>query len=198
MSFAEKITGLLARPNQQDPVGGPEQPWYLKYGSRLLGIVAAFFAILFGLWNVLSIITLSVSCLVAGIIQMIAGFIVMVLEAPCCFVCIEQVNGIADKVDAKPMYFRAGLYCALAVPPIFMCFGLASLFGSGLIFATGAVYAMMALGKKASAEDMRAAAQQTGYGGNGTAASTTNDRAGIVNNAQPFSFTGAVGTDSNV
>lgn len=40
-SFAEKITGLLARPNQQDPVG-PEQPWYLKYGSRLLGIVAAF------------------------------------------------------------------------------------------------------------------------------------------------------------
>ncbi|XP_034133842.1 calcium channel flower isoform X2 [Drosophila guanche] len=158
MSIAEKITGLLARPNQQDPAGGPEQPWYLKYGSRLLGIVAAFFAILFGLWNVLSIITLSVSCLVAGIIQMIAGFIVMVLEAPCCFVCIEQVNGIADKVDAKPMYFRAGLYCALAVPPIFMCFGLASLFGSGLIFATGAVYAMMALGKKASREDMAAAA----------------------------------------
>lgn len=26
----------------------------------------------------------------------------------------------------------------------------------------------------------------------------TNDRASIVNNAQPFSFTGAVGTDSNV
>lgn len=36
----------------------------------------------------------------------------------------------------------------MAVPPIFMCFGLASLFGSGLIFATGAVYGMMALGKK--------------------------------------------------
>ncbi|XP_023031886.1 calcium channel flower isoform X1 [Drosophila willistoni] len=201
MSFAEKITGLLARPNQQqDPAGGPEAPWYLKYGSRLLGIVGAFFAILFGLWNVLSIITLSVSCLVAGIIQMIAGFVVMALEAPCCFVCIDQVNVMADKLDAKPMYFRAGLYCALAVPPIFMCFGLASLFGSGLIFATGVVYGMMALGKKASAADMRAAAQQTDYGGNAATsqAATTSDRAGIVNNAQPFSFTGAVGTDSNV
>jgi len=42
---------------------------------------------------------------------------------------------------------------------------------------------------------MRAAAQQT-FGGNTPA--QTNDRAGIVNNAQPFSFTGAVGTDSNV
>jgi len=42
---------------------------------------------------------------------------------------------------------------------------------------------------------MRAAAQQTGYGGGSV---STNDRSGIVNNAQPFSFTGAVGTDSNV
>ncbi|KQS44126.1 uncharacterized protein Dere_GG13520, isoform B [Drosophila erecta] len=48
---------------------------------------------------------------------------------------------------------------------------------------------------RASADDMRAAAQQT-FGGNTPA--QTNDRAGIVNNAQPFSFTGAVGTDSNV
>eukprot|EP00099_Drosophila_melanogaster_P021556 NP_648804.1 flower, isoform A [Drosophila melanogaster] len=194
MSFAEKITGLLARPNQQDPIG-PEQPWYLKYGSRLLGIVAAFFAILFGLWNVFSIITLSVSCLVAGILQMVAGFVVMLLEAPCCFVCFGQVNEIAEKVESKPLYFRAGLYIAMAIPPIILCFGLASLFGSGLIFGTGVVYGMMALGKKASAEDMRAAAQQT-FGGNTPA--QTNDRAGIVNNAQPFSFTGAVGTDSNV
>ncbi|KAH8300373.1 hypothetical protein KR018_000512, partial [Drosophila ironensis] len=194
-SFAEKITGLLARPNQQDPVG-PEQPWYFKYGSRLLGIVAAFFAILFGLWNVLSIITLSVTCLVAGIIQMVAGFVVMALEAPACFFCIDKVNDVAGMVDSKPLYFRAALYCSMAVPPIFMCFGLASLFGSGLIFATGVIYGMMALGKKASAEDMRAAAAQQTYGGNATPA--TNDRAGIVNNAQPFSFTGAVGTDSNV
>ncbi|EDW19140.2 hypothetical protein AWZ03_007986 [Drosophila navojoa] len=195
MSFTGKLAELLARPNQ-DPAGGPEAPWYLKYGSRVLGIVAAFFAILFGLWNVLSIIGLSVSCLVAGIIQMLAGFVVMALEAPFCFVCIEKVNDVSKMVDAKPMFFRAGLYCAMAVPPIFMCFGLASLFGSGLIFATGAVYGMMALGKKASAADMRAAAAQTSYGGN--AASTTSDRAGIVSNAQPFSFTGAVGTDSNV
>ncbi|KAH8405056.1 hypothetical protein KR222_007559, partial [Zaprionus bogoriensis] len=195
-SFAEKITGLLARPNQQEPADGPQAPWYLKYGSRVLGIVAAFFAILFGLWNVLSLITLNITCLVAGIIQMVAGFVVMALEAPFCFPCIENVDKLAVQVDAKPMFFRAGLYCAMAMPPIFMCFSLASFFGSGLIFATGAVYGMMALGKKASSDDMRAAAQQS-YGGN-TAPTATNDRAGIVKNAQPFSFTGAVGTDSNV
>jgi len=36
----------------------------------------------------------------------------------------------------------------MAIPPIILCFGLASLFGSGLIFGTGVVYGMMALGKK--------------------------------------------------
>lgn len=45
---------------------------------------------------------------------------------------------------------------------------------------------------------MRAAAQQNGYVSNAATTATTNDRAGIVKNAQPFSFTGAVGTDSNV
>lgn len=50
---------------------------------------------------------------------------------------------------------------------------------------------------RASAADMRQAAVNSGLAG-GPQGGTTNDRAGIINNAQPFSFTGAVGTDSNV
>lgn len=41
-SFAEKITGLLARPNQAEQMGGIDAPWYMKYGGRILGIVGAF------------------------------------------------------------------------------------------------------------------------------------------------------------
>ena len=40
-SFAEKLTGLMARPNQPDPSTDPA-PWYMKYGGRALGIVGAF------------------------------------------------------------------------------------------------------------------------------------------------------------
>lgn len=40
-SFAEKFAGLMARPNQ-DLVAKDDVPWYLKYGGRVLGIVAAF------------------------------------------------------------------------------------------------------------------------------------------------------------
>lgn len=32
----------MARPGQPDSVAKDDVPWYLKYGGRLLGIVAAF------------------------------------------------------------------------------------------------------------------------------------------------------------
>ncbi|XP_067643616.1 calcium channel flower [Eurosta solidaginis] len=194
MSFAEKITGLMARPNQPDQMNGPDAPWYMKYGGRLLGIVGAFFCILFGLYNIISILFLNVSCLVSGIIQMVVGFIVMALEAPCCFICIEHVNDLATKVEARPLWNRAAFYCVIALPPIILCPGLGSIFACGLVFGTGVIYGLMGLGKKASAEQMRQAAVQSGLAGT----PTVSDRASIVNNAQPFSFTGAVGTDSNV
>lgn len=58
---------------------------------------------------------------------------------------------------------------------------------------------------------MRQTARNSGYLGTNNSRNTTaaalsasaatlpsNDRADIISNAQPFSFTGAVGTDSNV
>ncbi|XP_004531623.1 calcium channel flower isoform X2 [Ceratitis capitata] len=159
MSFAEKITGLLARPNQgAEQMGGVDAPWYMKYGGRLLGIVGAFFCILFGLWNVVGILLLNISCLVSGILQMVVGFIVMALEAPCCFFCIEYVNEMANKVESRPLWNRAAFYCAIALPPVILCPGLSSVFPCGLVFGTGAIYGLMGLGKKASREDMAAAA----------------------------------------
>ncbi|CAD7081442.1 unnamed protein product [Hermetia illucens] len=160
MSFAEKIAGLMARPNQ-DAIPRDDVPWYLKYAGRGLGIVGAFFAILFGLYNCLGIITLNYTCLISGILQMLAGFVVMAIEAPCCCMFIDYVQQLADKADQRPYWNRAALYCIIAIPPILLCFGLGSLFGSGLIFATGAVYGMMAIGKKGTREDMAAVASPT-------------------------------------
>ncbi|XP_055383738.1 calcium channel flower isoform X2 [Condylostylus longicornis] len=191
--IAEKFTSLLARPS--DETAPPDgAPWYLKYGVRVLGIVAAFFAMLFGLWNCLSIIFFSVGCLVSGVLQIFAGFIVMAVEAPFCCMFLEHAQVIARKADERPMWNRAALYCIIAIPPVIFCPGLGSIFGCGLIFATGVVYGMMSIGKKASLEEMRNNAQSQ----NSSGGITTSDKASIVNNAQPFSFTGAVGTDSNV
>ncbi|XP_045510926.1 calcium channel flower isoform X1 [Colias croceus] len=187
MSFANKISMLWARPGA-DNVQKDDVPWTLRYAGRGLGTIGSFIAIVLGLINCTGIIVLQVTCLIAGIWQMLAGFIVIVCEAPCCCFFIDYVQVLSDKMEGRPYWNKAALYIGLSLPPFFLCFlSLSTWFGSGIIFATGIVYGMMALGKKASIEEMRTSAATLEAGG---FQPTTAPRANLVTNEQPFSFTG--------
>lgn len=194
MSFAQKLTGLVAGP--QD---GPQDdtPWYLRYGARGLGIVAAFFAILFGFWNCFGVITINLTSVLSGILQILVGILVMAIEAPVCCMFIDHAQKFAQTVEGRPHYYRAAGYCIAAIPPILIEPGLASIFGCGLVFGTGVLYGMMSLGKKATLEEMRrqAAAPTSSDNRNGTIRTTNNT---LVMNAQPLSFTNPPPFDSNV
>uniref|UniRef100_A0A0V0G7P7 Calcium channel flower n=1 Tax=Triatoma dimidiata TaxID=72491 RepID=A0A0V0G7P7_TRIDM len=161
MSFMEKVGSLMRRPGE-DAVPKDEVPWWMKYLGRGLGTVGGGIAIFLGVWNCLGILTADVSCLVSGMWQMVAGFTTIVIEAPCCCLFIDFVQHLSEWVDKKPYWNRAVFYCGISIPPFLFCIGLSSFLGSGLIFATGVVYGMMSLGKKASREEMQAnmAAQQ--------------------------------------
>ncbi|KAJ6643232.1 Calcium channel flower, partial [Pseudolycoriella hygida] len=146
MSFAEKMAGIMARPNQ-DAIPKDDVSWVLKYAARVL------VCILFGLTNCLGIITIDIPQVLSGILQMLIGFFVMVVEAPCCCMFIDFVQQIAEKADQRPYWNRAALYCGLAIVPIIIKFGLASVFACGLVFLTGVLYGMMSLGKKGGLRD---------------------------------------------
>lgn len=179
----DKVIGLLskANPNQANqPDDGT--PWYLKYGSKLLGIVGAFFCVLFGLFGLL---TITLWCLVSSILQIILGLIVLGIEAPFCCMFIDHVQTVATKIDERPLWNRAALYCLYAIVPVILCPGLGSIFPCALVFGCGVIYGMMGLGKKASLEEMRAAAQQQQQqqsGGKSSSAPGVN----LVSNAQPI------------
>lgn len=204
MSFTERLAGLMARPGQ-DNVPRDDVPWHLKYGGRAVGIVGGFFAVLFGLYNCIGILLGDVGCLVGGILEILAGFVVLAIEAPCCFIFIDHVQQVAEKADQRPYWNRAALYCIIALPPVILCLGLGSLFGCGLIFVTGMIYGMMSLGKKASFAEMRAAAAATaassaeqGRSGGANGVATGSNLAGsnpsskqsstLVNNVQPIAY----------
>lgn len=149
----------MARPNE-DLVAKDDVPWWMKYAGRGLGTVGGGIAIFLGVWNSVGIVLGDVSCLLGGVWQMLAGFIVIVVEAPCCCMFIDFVQTLSEWVDKRPYWNRGAFYVAIALPPIFLCFGLSSLFGSGLIFGTGVIYGFMSIGKKATAEEMRTNAIQ--------------------------------------
>ncbi|KAK9305914.1 hypothetical protein QLX08_003272 [Tetragonisca angustula] len=188
MSFAEKISSIMQRPGQ-DPVAKDDVPLWMKYAGRGLGTVGSIIAIIFGGWNCLSILGASVDCLISGMWQMVAGFIVATIEAPCCCLFIDYVQNFSDWVEKRPYWNRAAGYCIIAIPSVLLCFSLSSLFGSGLIFATGVIYGLMSLGRKAPLREMRSAAMNIEV-------PSSSMQATLVENAQPMGFTNR--PDSNV
>ncbi|CAH0558298.1 unnamed protein product [Brassicogethes aeneus] len=140
MSLQDKISGVMAHPGQ-DPVVKDNLPRWVKFGARVVGSVGGYVAIFLGVWNCEVILTGNVEAIVAGIWQIVAGLIVISCEAQC-----KKVQKLSDMVEQRPYWNRALAYVALAVPPILLDIGFTTIFGSGLIFITGVVYGMMALG----------------------------------------------------
>ncbi|KAK8389626.1 hypothetical protein O3P69_008962 [Scylla paramamosain] len=139
-----------------------ELPWWQKYLARGVGCGGGVIALGLGLFNC---ITLSAFCVVAGIWQMVAAFIVISAEAPCCCMFVEFVQRYSMWVDTRPYWQKSVFYVVLAIPPFIMCITVSIILGSGLIFLCGVLYGLMALGKKGSREDMIAAAQNSGRPG---------------------------------
>lgn len=140
-----------------------EAPWYLKYGVRVIGTCGGGLALLLGAISVITnILSLSPFCILLSVWQMVLGFGVIIIESPCCCVFVEHIHKITEKVDSKPVIFKAALYVFGPLPTVIFCFGINVLFGNILIVGTGIIYGFLALGKKADRSEMaRNATAQT-------------------------------------
>jgi len=98
-------------------------------------------------------------CLIAGVWQITAGFIMIVIEAPFCCMCLDFVASFAEMAEKRAPWQKAALYIVLAIPPWFLCISLSTIVGSAAVGATGVLYGTQMVGKKASANDMAAAAR---------------------------------------
>ncbi|XP_058793350.1 calcium channel flower isoform X1 [Phymastichus coffea] len=190
MSFQDKLTAIMQKPGQ-DPNAKDDAPWYLKYGGRIVGTFGGFISILVGAIGCLGIILFSVWSFLSGICMMLIGFLVIVVEAPCCCMFIEFVQKISNIADSRPYWNRAALYCGLPIIPLVMNLTITTFFACALIFCTGLIYGVMAIGKKASRDEMsRAAATVDGPG------MSSHTKSNLVENAQPIGLSNR--PDSNV
>jgi len=176
MSFARMEDNPLPGPGPA-PAGPPEEvPWWLKYGGRGLGTFGGIVAMALGVVNIISSI-LSPICIFAGILQVLVGFVLILAEAPCCCMFLDFGEKFANFIEKRPLWNKAALYTVMAVPPISFCQSVSVFLGCALVFATGVVYGLMSLGRKASRGEMLSRAQQDQL------AST------LVKNMEPTHFT---------
>ncbi|XP_077986722.1 calcium channel flower homolog [Glandiceps talaboti] len=125
-----------------------EVSWWFRLVIRAVGAFAGVWCMVCGLWRC---ITFTPLCLVAGILMIFGGFIVVVLEAPVCCQWLDLVDRITKWVDGRPHWQKGASYLIYAIIPVAICASLTTFLGCALIFVTGALYGLMAVGKKGDA-----------------------------------------------
>jgi len=147
----EKVKGVLF-PGSPPPADGV--PWWMKIGIKAICVLAGLVAMVFG---VSACLTVSPVCIVAGIWQISAGFIVIVIEAPFCCMFLDFVESFARLMEDRPAWQKMVLYLVLAAPPVCICTELSTFLGCSAIGGCGAIYGVQVIGTKASAAEMAAA-----------------------------------------
>jgi len=148
----DKVKGALFPENPNQPPDGV--PWWVRYAIKTVGVAAGIVAMVFG---VSACLTISPVCIVAGIWQCTAGFLLILIEAPFCCMFLDFVESFARLVEDRPAWQKMALYLVLAAPPPFLCTEFSTLLGSAAVAATGGLYGIQVIGAKASASEMAAA-----------------------------------------
>uniref|UniRef100_A0A0N4Z660 Calcium channel flower n=1 Tax=Parastrongyloides trichosuri TaxID=131310 RepID=A0A0N4Z660_PARTI len=130
-------------------------PWWIRFLAKGLGIAGGFIAMFFGM---LALISVSPTCIIAALLQLVIGFLSIAIEAPFCCSFIDFIEKIAVFSESRAFWQKALLFCTMGIIPIIMCPEIDTILGSGMIFGCGTVYGFMALGKKADRNSMMAAA----------------------------------------
>ncbi|XP_075250725.1 calcium channel flower-like [Convolutriloba macropyga] len=145
-----------------------EVTWGFKILGRVIGTLAAAAMIILGL---MTMIGFSGSCLLSGVLMMIFGGLVIMIEAPIFCQYFQWAEKVTQFVDNRPYFLRAGLYLILSIVPFAICRSVSSFFGCGALFVAGTFYGVIAVGKKGDAVKAATAA----HGGGGYQPQVNND-----------------------
>jgi hypothetical protein len=133
----------------------PEVAWWCKLLTRVVASVGGVVAFILGIFSML---TFSPLCIVASVMQMLVALLLLLFEAPICCQFFNYAKPLSDFADRRSFMQKALIYVGLSIPPVGLCFSFTRLIGCGLIFATGVLYGLMSLGKKADRQTMLARA----------------------------------------
>lgn len=134
-------------------VAGPTW-WFDKWKSPF----AAVFAIATIACGIVTLVSFSYKCWAGGLLQALAGVVVLAVEAPMFVSCCKFASPIGMFLESQHVLLRAIIYLALAIIPCFInCWGVFFILGFMSSLVTVFIYMVAYMGPKASRADMIAA-----------------------------------------
>lgn len=138
-----------------------QPPWWVESWKSQIVTGLAILELLCGVITAISIFP---SCIIGGVLQVLAAVVVLAIEAPVFVSFLSFAAPITAFWDGKPMWMKTAAYVGLAIiPGVAGCFGLFYILGFLAAVCIAAIYGLTILGPKASRDDMRVAAGGDAY-----------------------------------
>jgi len=135
--------------NQQPQLEGTT--FWFRWLIRIVAIVTGILAMICGVFGALST---SPSCLAAGVIMIFLGFSMIMFEVPICCQFVSYTQPVARFSERRPPWQKAVLYSIPPLLPLVLCQSISIVLGFICLLVNGAIQFMLAVGKKASREEM--------------------------------------------
>jgi len=150
--------------NQTQHVEGTT--FWFRWLIRVVAVVTGIIAMICGIFGALG---LSPICLAAGVIMIILGFAMVMFEVPICCQFVQFTQPVAQFSEKRPPWQKAMLYSIPPLIPLVMCQAVSIVLGFICLLVNGAIQFMLAVGKKATREEMLQRAGGTGLDARGPA-----------------------------
>ncbi|RNA39909.1 calcium channel flower isoform X1 [Brachionus plicatilis] len=141
-------------PTQQQPQQ-EEMSWWFKWLIKGSSVILGFLALVLG---IVTTISFSASCLIAGILLICGSVLVLAFEVPMCCSFIEFIRPLSQFSEGRPHWQKCAIYMIAPIVTILLCQGASSIFGALFLFGVAGLYFMLTVGKKAPLEEMRSRA----------------------------------------
>ncbi|UJR21692.1 hypothetical protein I4U23_024769 [Adineta vaga] len=135
--------------NQQPQPEGTT--FWFRWLTRIVAVVTGILAMICGVFGALST---SPSCIAAGILMIFFGFSMIMFEVPICCQFVSYTQPVADFSKNRPAWQKAVLYSVPPLLPLVLCQSISIVLGFICLLVNGAIQFMLAVGKKASREEM--------------------------------------------
>jgi len=135
--------------NQQPQPEGTT--FWFRWLIRIVAVVTGILAMVCG---VIGAIGISATCLAAGVIMVFLGFSMIMFEVPICCQFVKYTQPVANFSERRPAWQKAIIYSLPPLLPLALCQSISIVLGFICLLVNGAIQFMLAVGKKATREEM--------------------------------------------
>jgi hypothetical protein len=135
--------------NQQPQQEGTT--FWFRWLIRIVAIVTGILAMICGVFAAISI---TPACIAAGVIMIFLGFSMIMFEVPICCQFVSYTQPVARFSEKRPAWQKAIIYSIPPLLPLALYQSTSIVLGFICLLVNGAIQFMLAVGKKASREEM--------------------------------------------